>query len=156
VANAGDSRAVLCRKSTAIPMSEDHKPDLDREKKRIEKANGMVEDGRVNGILNLSRSLGDLEYKQDKKLTAAEQMITAMPDIKVEKNTDDVEFLIIGCDGIWDCLTNEKAVSIVRKEIWDSTKNKPIKAKLGKVVSDILDTILAVDLDNPGIFLKCY
>ena len=153
VANSGDSRSVLCRKGIAIPMSEDHKPELERERKRIEKAGGTIEDGRVKGVLNLSRSLGDLEYKMDKKLTAGEQMITAMPEIKVEKITSDTEFLIIGCDGIWDCLTNEKAVATFREKTWSTATNKPIKTKLGKVIGDVLDVILAKDLDNPGTVL---
>ena len=63
VANAGDSRCVLARKNQAIEMSTDHKPELPGEKSRIEKAGGFVEENRVKGILNLSRSLGDLEYK---------------------------------------------------------------------------------------------
>lgn len=29
----------------------------------------IVSDGRINGNLNLSRALGDLEYKKDKSLT---------------------------------------------------------------------------------------
>lgn len=66
-ANSGDSRAVLGKKVgdkvVAVEMSEDHKPDLHTEKVRIEKAGGFVEDNRVKGVLNLSRSLGDLEYK---------------------------------------------------------------------------------------------
>ena len=37
------------------------------------------------GNLNLSRSLGDLEYKQNIKLTPEEQIITAIPDIFIEK-----------------------------------------------------------------------
>ena len=64
-ANAGDSRAVLCQEGRAIELSIDHKPDLSTEKARIEKAGGFVEENRVKGVLNLSRSLGDLEYKQD-------------------------------------------------------------------------------------------
>ena len=44
-------------------MSIDHKPDMPFEKKRIEKAGGFVDEQRVKGVLNLSRSLGDLEYK---------------------------------------------------------------------------------------------
>lgn len=62
-ANSGDSRCVIGRGQTALEMSEDHKPDNIGEKKRIEAAGGFVEEGRVRGILSLSRALGDLEYK---------------------------------------------------------------------------------------------
>ena len=51
------------------------------EKSRIEKAGGFVTDGRVNGNLNLSRAMGDLEYKKDLKLKPEEQLITVIPDI---------------------------------------------------------------------------
>ena len=71
VANSGDSRAVLAKKVNkklvGIEMSNDHKPENKEEKERIEKAEGYVEDNRVNGILNLSRSIGDLEYKSNPK-----------------------------------------------------------------------------------------
>lgn len=65
-ANAGDSRTVLARSSgpqQCFPLSDDHKPDNAPEKARIEAAGGFVEENRVNGSLNLSRSLGDFEYK---------------------------------------------------------------------------------------------
>ena len=48
-ANAGDSRAVLCKDGIAFQMSIDHKPELENEKNRIEKANGFITGGRVNG-----------------------------------------------------------------------------------------------------------
>ena len=63
VANAGDSRSVLCRKGKAIALSLDHKPENEGERRRIEKAGSKITDGRVDGNLNLSRSLGDLKYK---------------------------------------------------------------------------------------------
>lgn len=47
-------------------MSEDHKPDNVLEKTRISDAGGFVSEGRVNGNLNLSRAMGDLEYKNNK------------------------------------------------------------------------------------------
>ena len=55
----GDSRCVLCRNGVAIDMSVDHKPDDDKELKRIQNAGGKVTaEGRVNGGLNLSRAMG--------------------------------------------------------------------------------------------------
>ena len=82
VSNAGDSRAVLCRNGTAFALSFDHKPMQEQELNRITKAGGFVNTfGRVNGNLNLSRSIGDLKYKQVPGIPRAAQMITAEPDI---------------------------------------------------------------------------
>lgn len=65
-------------------------------------------DGRVNGSLNLSRALGDMEYKQSKHLPPAEQIVTAYPDVRQLQLGADVEFMILACDGIWDVLTNQQ------------------------------------------------
>jgi serine/threonine protein phosphatase PrpC len=51
--NAGDSRAVLCKKGVAYAMSIDHKPEMEIEISRIEKAGGWVSDGRVKGTLSI-------------------------------------------------------------------------------------------------------
>ncbi len=67
--NCGDSRTVVSKSKRVIELSQDHKPDNPGEKARIEKAGGFVEENRVKGVLNLSRSMGDLEYKQDPKLS---------------------------------------------------------------------------------------
>jgi len=82
VANAGDSRCVLSSNRTAVEMSLDHKPELTIEKDRISKAGGYVTEGRVNGNLNLSRAIGDLDYKKDNTLNEKEQLIIAYPDVK--------------------------------------------------------------------------
>jgi hypothetical protein len=75
VANAGDSRGVMMRGGNAVALSEDHKPTQERELNRIKAAGGYVNVvGRVNGNLNLSRSLGDLKYKQLKHLHPEEQV----------------------------------------------------------------------------------
>lgn len=107
VANAGDSRAVLCLSSTKThEMSQDHKPELPTEKLRIEQAGMFVEEDRVNGALNLSRSLGDLEYKKNPNKSKELQAVTCYPEIRTHQFTSDCEFLIIACDGIWDCLSS--------------------------------------------------
>jgi len=113
-ANSGDSRCVLGRAFTTHELSDDHKPDNIEERERIEAAGGFVEEGRVRGILSLSRALGDLEYKQSGHLPVEKQMITCVPDRdSVERKNDD-QFLILACDGIWDCLTSQEAVQMTR------------------------------------------
>ena len=103
-ANAGDSRAVACIDGKTQPLSKDHKPEDTDELDRITKAGGTVSFGRVNGGLNLSRALGDLEYKRG-NLKPEQQMITADPDCKDIKN-ENLEFIIMGCDGIWEIKSN--------------------------------------------------
>lgn len=60
-----------------------------------------VENGRINNHLNLSRCLGDLYYKKSPELEYHRQTITGHPDIKVVELTQDDDFIIIGCDGVW-------------------------------------------------------
>lgn len=69
VSNAGDSRCVLARNGAAVPLSFDHKPENEIERQRIENSGSTIIEGRVDGNLNLSRSLGDLKYKQKKQFT---------------------------------------------------------------------------------------
>jgi serine/threonine protein phosphatase PrpC len=66
-ANAGDSRSVMSKGGNAVEMSKDHKPDSEDEKKRIEEAGGYVMGGRTNGVLSLSRAIGDFDYKDMSK-----------------------------------------------------------------------------------------
>ncbi|XP_053107173.1 protein phosphatase 1G isoform X3 [Hemicordylus capensis] len=101
VANAGDSRCVVSEGGKAVDMSYDHKPEDELELARIKNAGGKVTmDGRVNGGLNLSRAIGDHFYKRNKNLPPEEQMISALPDIKVLTINDDHDFMVIACDGI--------------------------------------------------------
>uniref|UniRef100_A0A182K4I8 protein-serine/threonine phosphatase n=1 Tax=Anopheles christyi TaxID=43041 RepID=A0A182K4I8_9DIPT len=118
VANAGDSRCVVCRNGKALEMSFDHKPEDTIEYERIEKAGGRVTlDGRVNGGLNLSRAIGDHGYKMNKSLPAEEQMISALPDIeKITVGPED-EFMVLACDGIWNFMTSEQVVQFVQERI---------------------------------------
>lgn len=122
IGNAGDSRAVLCRGGQAVALSEDHKPTDPGEKQRIVKAHGWVEEirhqtgtqYRVNGNLNLSRALGDLEYKKDRTIGPEAQIISGCPDVEFFSRTPQDEFIVICCDGVWDVKTNQEVVNFVR------------------------------------------
>lgn len=133
VANAGDTRCVMAIKGKAKDLSVDHKPDMASEKRRITKAGGFVEDGRVNGIIAVSRAIGDWEYKSP-SLKAEDMMVTAYPEVKVEKLTPDHDFIIIACDGIWDCLSSQQAVDHIYT-VMKSKSNSPKRGAAGNGTS---------------------
>ncbi|XP_012526700.1 protein phosphatase 1L isoform X3 [Monomorium pharaonis] len=115
VANVGDSRGVMCdEKGNAIPLSFDHKPQQERERRRINKAGGLVTFNgvwRVAGILATSRALGDYPLK-DKKLVIAD------PDILTfDLNDHNPMFIILASDGLWDTFSNEEAVAFIKEHI---------------------------------------
>jgi len=116
VANAGDSRAVLSQNGLACDLSQDHKPDLRKEAKRIKKAGGRVFNGRVNGQLAVSRAMGDLHFKST-DLDPAHQMVSCVPDIKTCQRHVGDEFMVIACDGVWDVLTSQEVVDRVHEDL---------------------------------------
>lgn len=143
-ANIGDSRCVISRAGLAIDMSFDHKPEDEIELKRIIKAGGfLTDDGRVKGGLNLSRAFGDHMYKDNTKLELKDQMITAFPDIKYHNVTDEDEFMILACDGIWNVMTNQEAVDFVRDRLEKDTK-------ISDILEEMFDSCLAPDTSGDG------
>ncbi|XP_029665105.1 probable protein phosphatase CG10417 [Formica exsecta] len=146
VANAGDSRCVLCRDGQAVELSLDHKPEDAPEMERIVKAGGEVTgDGRVNGGLNLSRALGDHAYKQNMVLPAEEQMISALPDVRhitIEPGRD--EFMVLACDGIWNFMTSQNVVQFVRTRLSQNYEN------ISKICEELFDHCLAPDTLGDG------
>ena len=117
---------------------------------RIEKAKGFVEENRVNGALNLSRSLGDLEYKSNPMLKPQDQMVTAYPEVTVEQITTALDFIIIACDGIWDCMRSSEAVEYVYSKVGKFKKKYEKGPKLSTVVENMLDSICAEDIAQSG------
>lgn len=144
-ANAGDSRCVLSIDGIVKPLSFDHKPTNEGEKNRIVNAGGFVDMGRVNGNLALSRGIGDFEFKDSKDLPAEEQAVTSLPDVLEHNlNTDSDEFIVLACDGIWDCLTSQQVVDFVRKYV---KENK----SLTEICELMMNTCLAPTSGGSGI-----
>eukprot|EP01090_Pellita_catalonica_P010366 TRINITY_DN2180_c0_g1_i3.p1 TRINITY_DN2180_c0_g1~~TRINITY_DN2180_c0_g1_i3.p1 ORF type:complete len:266 (-),score=47.85 TRINITY_DN2180_c0_g1_i3:332-1129(-) len=66
IANLGDSEAILCKSGDALDfevLTKIHKPTDPDERKRIEDANGVVFNGRLSGVIAVSRSFGDVDLK---------------------------------------------------------------------------------------------
>lgn len=122
---------MLVRETSISPSSSslrssvvclDHKPEDPEERRRIEKAGYKVtSDGRVSGGLNLSRAIGDHAYKKKSALSAEEQAITALPDIRTLTLDDRDEFLVIACDGIWNFMSSQDVIDFVRLRLEKKT-----------------------------------
>ena len=143
VANAGDSRAVLCNGAgRARPLSVDHKPAAPAEAARIRAAGGFVSSfggvARVNGNLSLSRAIGDLQYKGNDSLGRHEQVVTAEPDVTKTELSDGDSFLLLACDGVWDVLTNQGAADVVSRQL--AAGKTP-----GEAAAALLDACLSPD-----------
>jgi len=136
IANLGDSRAVLCRSQngrlSALRLSDDHKPGRPDEQRRIENAGGVVD---MQGVwrvftpgpatfggrsllwgLAVSRAFGDLLMKEPQKYGCTgvtSSLVSGLPEIKIyDIHPNEDRFLILACDGIWDVLSDEEAVSV--------------------------------------------
>ncbi|RYQ89463.1 hypothetical protein Ahy_B09g096092 isoform C [Arachis hypogaea] len=88
------------------------KPSAFYGRRRVEELGGYIEDGYLNGVLSVTRALGDWDMKLPK---GSSSPLIAEPEFRQMVLTEDDEFLIIGCDGIWDVMSSQHAVSLVRK-----------------------------------------
>lgn len=113
VANAGDSRAVLCRdimknesaSNNIVALTRDHKPSDPQEQARIKAAGGDVIRGRVMGMLAVSRALGDHSLKD---------FVVSTPEVRSTELYTGEGFLLLACDGVFDVFSTEEAVSLVQ------------------------------------------
>lgn len=135
-ANCGDSRALLCSNKDIKFVTFDHKPYNEEEKKRIENAGGSVMIQRVNGSLAVSRALGDYDYKKSANLLPTEQLVSAEPDLSIIDRSEEDEFLILACDGVWDVMTNQDVISYIRSRLM-------VFSDLKQVCEELLETCLA-------------
>eukprot|EP00828_Plagiopyla_frontata_P006786 TRINITY_DN13053_c0_g1_i4.p2 TRINITY_DN13053_c0_g1~~TRINITY_DN13053_c0_g1_i4.p2 ORF type:complete len:342 (+),score=68.12 TRINITY_DN13053_c0_g1_i4:45-1070(+) len=138
LANSGDSRSLLSLKNGDVEqLSIDHKPELESERTRIINAGGFVMNGRINGNLNLSRALGDLEYKKSKEKSKAEQIISCVPEI-IERTIDETfNYILMGCDGIFEMLSNESLFEYIYNQMRSTEDN------LALTVENLLEQIIA-------------
>ena len=130
--NVGDSRSIITIHKNyewfVMPLSEDHKPELPREKSRIEKTGGRVacmednhgqpvgplrvwlRDSMIPGLA-MSRSIGDQIGK--------DAGVISDPDISCIDLTKEHKFIVLATDGVWEFITNEDVRFFINKRLYD-------------------------------------
>ena len=147
VANVGDSRALFSEKkgTNFVVVTDDHKPNNINEKNRIIKNGGHVYQSRtvisgaenenlngqilfgpyrvLPGRLSVSRTIGDIEAKSE-IFGGNPNVIIWEPDIFVyDLNKTDIDFFIMGCDGIFDQMSNQEVMECAWMILNNDTNN---------------------------------
>lgn len=155
VANTGDSRAVRGRAGGAADLTQDHKASCPNEQQRITEAGGQVLNNggwRLMGVLAVTRAVGDLALRN--------YGLTACPDVFHFERDEADEFLILASDGLWDVLSNQEAVQLVRR-VFHKVSNNSNPCDACRVAASVLTrvalrkhsrdniTALVIDLHAP-------
>ncbi|XP_047320066.1 protein kinase and PP2C-like domain-containing protein [Impatiens glandulifera] len=113
VANAGDCRAILSRSGCPYPLSKDHLASCDEERNRVilagEDVKWQVDTWRVGlAALQVTRSIGDDDLKP---------AVTAEPEVTETTISENDEYLVMASDGLWDVMSGEDIVSIIKDTV---------------------------------------
>jgi serine/threonine protein phosphatase PrpC len=167
IGNVGDSRCVLFKNKRLFYSTTDHKPNSYIEKRRIELAGGSIyksksviplyQNGkqieipwRVNpGRLSVSRTFGDVEAKLE-KFGGQKGVVVSTPDIVEYELNDQYNFIVIGCDGIFDVLSNMEILECIQIVLkLNRNKRKKINELCGDFAAMIIKSALAKEsFDN--------
>eukprot|EP00814_Leptocylindrus_danicus_P006247 CAMPEP_0116009484 /NCGR_PEP_ID=MMETSP0321-20121206/3459_1 /TAXON_ID=163516 /ORGANISM="Leptocylindrus danicus var. danicus, Strain B650" /LENGTH=865 /DNA_ID=CAMNT_0003478453 /DNA_START=29 /DNA_END=2627 /DNA_ORIENTATION=+ len=113
VSGVGDSCALLSRKGVSHQLSKVHRLSNEEEKQRVQAGGGIIRNERVNGVLAVTRSFGDIQHK----IEAGPSVIDPIPDTYVCPITNDDDFLLLGTDGLFDVIQAQEAVNIVKRDL---------------------------------------
>ena len=115
VASTGDCRALALRRDvTWSRVTRDHRPTDPEEKAAVLARGGRVLRGRGGATLGFTRGLGDRDMAK---------FLSQEPDV-FELRVDELDALVMACDGVFDTLEDEQVVTVAR-----STRN-PHKASV--------------------------
>ena len=166
IANVGDSRAILSVNNgkQIYQLTNDHKPNSKVERKRIKENGGLVYKSNsliyrvLPGDLSVSRTIGDAEVKIS-FFGGKEGVVVPNPEItKFRIDEGKFDFLLMGCDGIFDRLDNSEIV----RDIWRCLDDKEnvgdtIHEQIGKCADSTIK--LAMNhrsTDNLSTIMICF
>jgi len=147
VANCGDCRAILCQAGQTVALTRDHRPTDDIEQQRIINQGGTVIGGRLQGQLAVSRAFGNYEFKEL-------EILSSEPEIHHVSLNTDVEYLVVGSDGLYDHFTNEELISFIKNGLMNNS-NTTLESIVKELVEEAIDrgsddniTILVVKFEK--------
>jgi protein phosphatase 2C family protein 2/3 len=174
IANVGDSRAIMSGTNgeKVYCISRDHRPNDEKEYARILEAGGKIYQTEANiksidgfdniigplrvvpGKLSVSRAIGDIEAKHP-DLGGNPNVIIALPEIKYFDINSNSDFIVIGCDGVFEKMKNKEIVDFIWKNS-EAIKPKDIHHMSGILVEKLVnETMNKKSTDNITTILIC-
>ena len=148
IANVGDSLSVMYKNRKAYNLNREHQTIIESEKERVLKSGATIVGYRINGMLNLTRAIGDLKFKSNYNLKRHEQSVISLPEITKIEDIEGIDFIIMGCDGVWDCVKRQLVCDFIDREIRenpDKNLSEILKIIFDKCVSPVWGVILGTD-----------
>ncbi len=87
-----------------------------------------------------------MSFKNNKNLKFYEQSVTSYPEITKFKITKDIEFCIMACDGIWDCVDEQKLCEHISFQLKSNIK-------ISDIISDLMDKVISKTNNSNLIFI---
>lgn len=75
-------------------------------------------------------------FKNNKNLKCHEQAVTVYPEVNMMKITKDMEFIVLACDGVWDCIDEDRLCEYV----WKCLKED---MSISKIISSLFDMLIS-------------
>ena len=164
IANIGDSRLVIYKNNSIFFCTEDHKPGSKIEKERIIKNGGNIyqtpslfplyQNGKqieipwrvFPGRLSVSRTFGDIEAKNE-KFGGNKNVVVALPDINEIELGEEFNLIVLGCDGIFDVLTNEEILQCIKMVLKEKNITKiDDEVNISELCGDFAEMIIKSSL----------
>ncbi|CAI5703349.1 hypothetical protein KXD40_003735 [Peronospora effusa] len=153
VSSVGDSQVVLSTNGKAKDMCIVHTPDLSSERDRILAAKGQISKGRIYGMLGVSRAFGDIDFKTGRgefKSRFNGDLVCATPDLVVHTIKSQDEFMVLGCDGLFDVMEPQDVVNFVRAKL-------SLHGDVQHVTEELVSHAIALgSTDNVSAIIVCF
>jgi serine/threonine protein phosphatase PrpC len=146
--NLGDCRLIIVYDDNVKCITTDHKPDDVNEKKRIEELGGRVyvDEENISRICNLSvsRVFGDADSMP---------YVSCIPDVFYDELTNDVKFIVMACDGLWDVIRNIELPYLLKKNKGKNYAVELVKEGLKRGSTDNISVVIIEITDFNNIRL---
>jgi len=145
VGEVGDARAIVgrsqglkkllgCSACLSICLTEDQNVENKEEVKRMEKKGGKVKDGRVFGVLKVTRVFGDPALKIDTEKVKS-GVIEADAEITTHKIKSSDFFILLASDGFFDVWKNQKLIDVVNSKMHKKKFKDDVEAVCDEVIN---------------------